>query len=72
MSMAVKSDGSYGIDKELIYSFPVNTKDGKWLIVQGLEINDFSREKMSITEKELQGERDEALAVCQGEQQQKS
>ena len=44
-SMAVYSDGSYGIDKGLIYSFPVICKDGDWEIVQGVEISDFSREQ---------------------------
>ena len=57
-SMAVYSDGSYGIDKGLIYSFPVICKDGDWEIVQGVEISDFSRERMTETEKELQEERD--------------
>ena len=58
VSMGVYSDGSYGIDKGLIYSFPVTCKNGDWEIVQGLHINDFSRAKMQATEKELQEERD--------------
>ncbi len=58
VSMGVYSDGSYGIEQGLIYSFPVTTKDGDWSIVQGLPISDFSREKMSATEKELAEERD--------------
>jgi len=58
VSMGVYSDGSYGIDKGLIYSFPCVCKNGDWEIVQGVEINDFSREKMQATEKELQEERD--------------
>ena len=57
-SMGVYSDGSYGIDKGLIYSFPCVCKDGDWEIVQGVEISDFSRERMTDTEKELQEERD--------------
>ncbi|WP_237065095.1 malate dehydrogenase [Microbulbifer guangxiensis] len=57
-SMAVFSDGSYGIQEGLIYSFPCTCKDGDWTIVQGVEINDFSREKMSATEQELAEERD--------------
>ncbi|PCJ44457.1 MAG: malate dehydrogenase [Moraxellaceae bacterium] len=57
-SMGVYSDGSYDIDKGLIYSFPCVCKDGDWEIVQGLEISDFSRERMTATEKELQEERD--------------
>jgi malate dehydrogenase len=58
VSMGVYSDGSYGIDKGLIYSFPVTCKDGDWAIVQGLSISDFSRGKMKATEQELQEERD--------------
>lgn len=58
VSMGVYSDGSYGIDKGLIYSFPVTCKNGDWEIVQGLTINEFSRGKMQATEKELQEERD--------------
>ncbi len=57
-SMGVYSDGSYGIEEGLIYSFPVVCKNGDWEIVQGVEINDFSREKMSATETELKEERD--------------
>ena len=62
--MAVCSDGSYDIEKGLMYSFPVTIKDGKWSIVQGLAIDDFSRDKMTVTMKELQEERDEAIKVC--------
>jgi len=58
VSMGVYSDGSYGIAEGLIYSFPCTCKDGDWEIVQGLEINDFSRAKMSATEQELTEERD--------------
>ena len=58
VSMGVYSDGSYGIDKGLIYSFPCVCKNGDWEIVQGLDISEFSREKMQATEKELQEERD--------------
>lgn len=58
VSMGVYSDGSYGIEKGLIYSFPVTCKNGDWEIVQGLSINEFSRAKMQATEKELQEERD--------------
>jgi len=56
VSMGIHSDGSYGIQKGLIYSFPCTCKDGKWSIVQGLKINDFSRAKMQATEKELSEE----------------
>ena len=41
--MAVYSDGSYGITEGLLYSFPCTCQNGTWAIVQGLEINDFSR-----------------------------
>ncbi len=58
VSMAVYSDGSYGVTKGLIYSFPVVCKGGDWQIVQGLEINAFSKEKMQATETELKEERD--------------
>ncbi|RZU97801.1 malate dehydrogenase [Spiribacter vilamensis] len=58
VSMAISSDGSYGITEGLIYSFPVRCVDGRYEIVQGLEINDFSRERMSATEQELVEERD--------------
>ena len=58
VSMGVYSDGSYGIQEGLIYSFPCRCKDGEWEIVQGLEINDFSRGKMQATEQELAEERD--------------
>jgi malate dehydrogenase len=58
VSMAVYSDGSYGVEKGLIYSFPVTCAGGDWRIVQGRAINDFGREKMQATEKELREERD--------------
>ena len=58
VSMGIYSDGSYGIQEGLIYSFPCTCKDGDWSIVQGLEVNDFSRAKMEATEQELAEERD--------------
>ena len=58
VSMGVYSDGSYGIDKGLIYSFPCVCKNGDWEIVQGLEVSEFSVARMQATEKELQEERD--------------
>jgi malate dehydrogenase len=58
VSMGVYSDGSYGITEGLIYSFPCTCEDGDWKIVQGLEINDFSREKMTATENELNEEKE--------------
>ena len=58
VSMGVISDGSYGIADGLIYSFPCTCDNGDWAIVEGLDINDFSRAKMIATEKELLEERD--------------
>ncbi|MGA1675065.1 MAG: malate dehydrogenase [Pseudomonadales bacterium] len=58
VSMGVYSDGSYGIQQGLIYSFPVTCQGGDWSIVQGRDISSFSREKMSATETELSEERD--------------
>jgi malate dehydrogenase len=58
VSMAFYSDGSYGISEGLVYSFPVRCANGDWQVVQGLEVNDFSREKMTATEQELMEERD--------------
>lgn len=57
-SMAVPTDGSYGIPSGLIYSFPVTTKNGVYEIVQGLAIDDFSRAKMDSTRQELEEERE--------------
>ena len=56
--MGVYSDGSYGIEEGLIYSFPATCAGGEWEIVQGQDINDFSRGKMTDTETELKEERD--------------
>lgn len=58
VSMAIPSDGSYGIAEGLIYSFPVRCINGDWEIVQGLDIDEFSRERMRATEQELVEERD--------------
>lgn len=58
VSMGVYSDGSYGIEEGLIYSFPCTCENGDWSIVQGQDITDFSREKMTATETELREERD--------------
>jgi len=64
VSMGVFSDGSYGTPEGVMFSFPVNIKDGKWSIVQGLSMSDFAKEKLALTGKELCEERDEAMAVC--------
>ncbi len=57
VSMAVFSDGSYGVPEGIVSSFPVTTKDGNWSIVQGLEIDDFSRGRIDKTTAELVDER---------------
>jgi malate dehydrogenase len=57
VSMAIPSDGSYGIEEGIIYSYPVRCQGGKYEIVQGFELDDFSKEKMQATEKELREER---------------
>jgi malate dehydrogenase len=57
-SMGVVSDGSYGVPEGLISSFPVTTKDGKYEIVQGLQINEFSRTRIDTSVQELIDERD--------------
>ncbi|RCS95158.1 malate dehydrogenase [Brevibacterium aurantiacum] len=57
-SMAVVSDGSYGVPEGLISSYPVTTSGGNWEIVQGLEINDFSRRMIDATTAELAAERE--------------
>ncbi|HET7611477.1 MAG TPA: malate dehydrogenase [Rhodanobacteraceae bacterium] len=57
VSMGIPSDGSYGIEPGVIYGYPVTCKNGKYDIVQGLEINAFSRARMDATDKELREER---------------
>jgi len=63
ISMAVASDGSYGIPEGLMYSFPVTCKNGDYQIVQGLKIDDFSKVKMLATQKELEEERDAVAKI---------
>ena len=58
VSMAVVSDGSYDVPEGLVSSFPVTTSGGDWEIVQGLEIDDFSRSRIDASTKELAEERD--------------
>ena len=55
--MAVPSDGSYGIEEGVMYSYPVTISNGAYNIVQGLEINDFSRERMDLSDQELRQEK---------------
>lgn len=61
VSMGVVSDGSYGAPKDVVYSFPVTCKDGKWSIVQGLSIDERSRKLMDATGEELVDEKKLAL-----------
>jgi malate dehydrogenase len=58
VSMSIPSDGSYGVEEGLISSFPVTCSNGSYRIVQGLEIDDFSRSRIDITVTELKEERD--------------
>jgi malate dehydrogenase len=58
VSMGVLSDGSYGIAKDLFFSFPVMVVNGEVIIVKGVDMNEFSMQKLSLTEAELLDERD--------------
>lgn len=58
VSMGIPADGSYGIEPGIMYSHPVRCANGKYEVVQGLAIDDFSREKMTETENELRSERE--------------
>ncbi|MCK5720506.1 MAG: malate dehydrogenase [Thiomargarita sp.] len=58
VSVAIASDGSYDIPPGLVYSFPVTIKNGEFSIVQGLDIDKFSRSRMLVSQKELEQERD--------------
>ncbi len=63
VSMAVPSDGSYGIPEGLMFSFPCTCKDGDYSIVQGLEIDKFGQQMLDITRKELEEERDAVAKI---------
>ena len=56
-SVAIPSDGSYGIEKGLMFSYPIRSNGKTWEIVQGVPINDFSRAKITATENELKEEK---------------
>jgi malate dehydrogenase len=58
VTMGIPSDGSYGIPKEVMFGYPVTCANGEYSIVQGLEIDEFSKERMALTLKELEEERD--------------
>jgi malate dehydrogenase len=55
--MGIPSNGEYGIPKDVMFGYPVTTANGKYEIVQGLEIDAYSQEKINITLKELEEER---------------
>jgi len=57
VTMGIASDGSYGIPQDIMYGYPVTTANGQFAIVQGLPIDEFSRERMNLTLKELEEER---------------
>ena len=56
VTMGIPSDGSYGIPKDIIYGFPVTCQNGDYQLIEGLEIDDFSRQRMTVTLDELTGE----------------
>lgn len=62
--MGVVSDGSYGVPKDIVFSFPVTTENKQWKIFQGLILDDFARSKFDVTATELLEEKEEATAVC--------
>jgi len=65
VSMGVVSDGSYGAPKDVVFSFPVTITNGKWEIVQGLEISEAAQKLLNVTGKELEEERQEAIQVIE-------
>jgi malate dehydrogenase len=58
VSMGVPADGSYGIAEGVLYGYPATCKDGRYEIVKGIEVSEFSRKRMDATLKELREERD--------------
>jgi malate dehydrogenase len=58
VSMGIPSDGSYGIPEGVLYGYPVTCRDGRYEIVKGIELSDFSKARMQVTLKELHEERD--------------
>ncbi|GAU87905.1 hypothetical protein RvY_00691-2 [Ramazzottius varieornatus] len=67
ISMAVVSKGEYGVPQGLVFSFPVTVENRQWKIVPDLPIDDFAREKIQITTKELEEERQEAQAATESQ-----
>ena len=66
VSMAVPSNGQYDTPEGVIYSFPCTVKDGEWTIVEGVEHNDFAKERLAATSKELMEERDTVKDLLKG------
>jgi malate dehydrogenase len=62
-SVAVCSDGSYGVEKGLIFSFPIRSDGSAWKIVQGVKLTDFSKAKIAETEAELKAEKADVSAL---------
>jgi len=58
VSMGIPSDGSYGVAPGIIFSYPVTCKNGEYTIVQGLDIDQFSQDRLNVTEQELREERE--------------
>ena len=65
--MGIISDGSYDIEKGLVYSYPIQIKNGKLSIVQGLKIDDWAREQLDKTQKELVEEKNDAVKATSSE-----
>ncbi|KAJ8926437.1 hypothetical protein NQ314_021226 [Rhamnusium bicolor] len=65
VSMGVVSDGSYGAPKDVVFSFPVAVKNGKWEIIQDLPLDDFAKKMLGITGQELEEEKDEAISIIE-------
>jgi len=63
VSMAVISDGSYGVPKGLVFSFPVTISNGEYSIVQDFKLDDFAKEKLGVTTKELLEEQEHVLTL---------
>jgi malate dehydrogenase len=58
VTMGIASDGQYGIPKDVVFGFPVTTSGGEYKLVEGLEIDAFSQERINLTLKELLEEQD--------------
>ena len=63
VSMAIPSTGAYGSPEGVIFSYPVTIEDGKYSVVEGLELSDFDKKKIAVTSEELVHERETALAL---------